>query len=67
MDCKFLISPMAGDISPPRFKFDRFLEQYYRNLRTKLIQFTEEQKIKREMLDCTLSSYSYPTFAYLDQ
>ncbi len=49
MDCKFLISPMAGDISPPRFKFDRFLEQYNRNLRTKLIQFTEKQKIKNRL------------------
>jgi hypothetical protein len=27
MDCKFLKSPMAGEISPPRFKFDRLLHR----------------------------------------
>lgn len=26
MDCKFLKSPMDGEISPPRFKLDRFLQ-----------------------------------------
>lgn len=26
MDCKFPKSPMAGEISPPRFKLDRFLQ-----------------------------------------
>jgi len=25
MDCKFPKSPMVGDISPPRFKLDKFL------------------------------------------
>ena len=44
MDCKFLKSPMAGEISPPRFKFDRFLEQCNRHLRTKLIQFKKIHK-----------------------
>jgi hypothetical protein len=27
MDCKFLKSPMAGEISPPRFKLDRLLHR----------------------------------------
>lgn len=26
IDCKFLKSPMAGEISPPRFKLDKFLQ-----------------------------------------
>lgn len=32
MDCKFLKSPMAGDISPPRFKLDRFLQNHDKSL-----------------------------------
>lgn len=47
MDCKFLKSPMAGEISPPRFKFDRFLEQCHRSLRTKLIQFISDKQKKK--------------------
>jgi hypothetical protein len=27
MDCKFLKSPIADDISPPRFKLDKFLHK----------------------------------------
>lgn len=27
IDCKLLKSPMAGEISPPKFKLDRFLQR----------------------------------------
>lgn len=33
MDCKFLKSPIAGDISPPRFKHDKFLHKQDKNIR----------------------------------
>lgn len=37
MDCKFLKSPMAGDISPPRFKLDRFLQKQNKALKVNSI------------------------------
>jgi hypothetical protein len=38
MDCKFLKSPTAGDISPPRFKLDKFLQKHERKKKIRISQ-----------------------------
>lgn len=51
MDCNLLKSPMAGDISPPRFKFDKFLHDQRKNdlMETKLYEMRVRRKISKKL------------------
>jgi hypothetical protein len=51
MDCKFLKSPTAGDISPPRFKLDKFLHKHEKTLEFHINQKNEStnERVKQVM------------------
>uniref|UniRef100_A0A0A9DRA9 Uncharacterized protein n=1 Tax=Arundo donax TaxID=35708 RepID=A0A0A9DRA9_ARUDO len=48
-DCRLLSSPIADEISPPRFRFDRFLYFQGNNLITRFF-FSIKQINKKTML-----------------
>jgi hypothetical protein len=43
MDCRLLSSPMAVEISPPRFRFDRFLFVHSEQSHQKIIPWRQKQ------------------------
>lgn len=47
MDCRFPKSPMAGEISPPKFRFDRFL-QNTKNTNTQYFILYFQIRLRRE-------------------